>query len=193
MKTKDLTFTAIVIALAVVLNLFSSLLPIFKMPQGGSVVLLSTLLIMLVSIKYGTRIGLTVGFIYGLFNFMLAPYFIHPMQLLLDYFFAFMAFGLGGLFLRNSKFSFLKLSFAYFICSTLRFSCSFAAGVIFYREFAPVGQAPELYSFIYNITYILPEYILNTAIFYVPVVKNLFYKYFSKDSLLKRGVQLYEY
>ncbi len=181
MKTKDLTFTALVIALAVVLNLFSSFLPIFKMPQGGSVVLLSTLLIMLVSVKYGARIGLTVGFIYGVFNFMLAPYFVHPVKLLLDYFFAFMAFGLGGLFIRDGKITFKKVVITYFICSTLRFTASFAAGVIFYREFAPEGQLPELYSFIYNITYILPEYILNISVFSVPTIKNLLIKRFTKE------------
>ncbi len=179
MKTKDLTFAAIVIALAVVLNLFSSVVPVFKMPQGGSVVLLSTLLIMLVSIKYGTRIGLTVGFIYGLFNFMLVPYFVHPLQLVLDYFFAFMAFGLGRLFTIKGKINYTRIAIAYFICSMLRFAASFAAGVIFYREFAPEGQGPELYSFIYNMTYIVPEYILNMAIFSVPTVRNLLFKYFS--------------
>ncbi len=180
MKTRDLTFTSIVISLAVVLNLFSSVVPVFKMPQGGSVVLLSTLLLMLVSIKQGIRIGLAVGFIYGLFNFMLAPYFVHPLQLLLDYFFAFMAFGLGSLFIGKGKLSFSKIAVVYFICSMLRFASSFAAGVIFYREFAPESQGPELYSFVYNMTYILPEYILNMAILSLPVVRDLLFKYFSK-------------
>ncbi len=181
MKTKDLTFTAIVIALAVVLNVLSMVVPVFVMPRGGSVVLLSTLLITLVSIKYGTKIGLTAGFIYGLFNFMVAPYFVHPMQLLLDYFFAFMAFGLGGLFVGNGKLTLSKIAVAYFVCSILRFSASFAAGVIFYGEFAPVGQAPVIYSFFYNITYIIPEYIINMLILSVPVVRELLFKNFSKE------------
>ncbi len=181
MKTKDLTFTAIVISLAVVLNVLSMVVPVFRMPQGGSVVLLSTLLITLVSIRYGTRIGLTIGFIYGIFNFMLAPYFVHPLQFLLDYIFAFMAFGLGTLFVGNGKLTFKKIAFAYFICSMLRFASSYLAGIIFYREFAPVGQAPEIFSFIYNITYILPEYIINMAILSVPVIKDLLFKNFSKE------------
>ncbi len=181
MKTKDLTFTAIVIALAVVLNVLSMVIPVFRMSQGGSVVLLSTLLLTLVSIKYGTKIGLTTGFIYGLFNFMLAPYFVHPMQLLLDYFFAFMAFGLGGLFVRNGKLTFTKIAFAYFVCSMLRFAASFTAGVIFYGEFAPVGQGPIIFSFFYNITYIIPEYIINMLILSVPVVRELLFKNFTKE------------
>ncbi len=186
MKTKDLTFIAIVIALAVVLNVLSMLIPVFKMPQGGSVVILSTLLLTLVGIKYGTKIGLTVGFIYGIFNFMLAPYFVHPMQLLLDYFFAFMAFGLGGLFIGNSKLTLSKIAIAYFICSMLRFACSYVAGVIFYREFAAVGQVPEIYSFIYNITYIIPEYIINMVVLSVPIVRILFLDYFSKDIVIDK-------
>ncbi len=181
MKTKDLTFSAIVIAMAVVLNLFSSVMPVFKMPQGGSVVLLSTLLIMLVSVKHGVKIGITAGFIYGLFNFMLAPWFVHPMQLLLDYFFAFMAFGLGCVFIRG-KVTIAKLVFAYGICSTLRFVSSFLAGIIFYRSYAPIGQAPEIYSFVYNITYILPEYIINSTFLFVPVVSSFVFNYFINNS-----------
>ncbi len=178
MKTKDLTFTAIVISLAVVLNLFSGVIPIFKMPQGGSVVLLSTLLIMLVGVKYDYRMGLISGFIYGLFNYMIAPWFVNPLQLCLDYFFAFMAFGIGSILVRG-KVTFGKIAIAYFIASMLRFLCSFLAGVMFYGSFAPEGQGPVIYSFIYNITYILPEYIINMAIFFVPAVRNLFLDYFT--------------
>ncbi len=177
MKTKDLTFTALVISIAGVLNLLSGFIPIFKMPQGGSVVLLSTLLIMLISIKFGVKIGLITGFIYGLLNYLMFPWFVHPIQLILDYFFAFMVFGLGSLFIVG-KVSTTKILVSYFICSLLRFICSYTAGVIFYRAFAPIGQSPEIYSFIYNISYILPEYIINVGVFLVPTIKNLFTQYF---------------
>lgn len=181
LKTKDLTFIAIVIAVATVLNVFSGIIPIFKMPQGGSVVILSTLLIMLVGIKYDVKVGLLAGFIYGLLNFLIAPYFVSPLQLLLDYFFAMMAFGLGTLFVRG-KVTYTKIAIAYFICCMLRFLCSFTAGVVFYGEFAAPGQTAVMYSLLYNITYIIPEFIVNIAIFAIPALN----KVLTENFLLKK-------
>lgn len=181
MKTKDLTFTAIVIAVAIVLNVFSGIIPIFKMPQGGSVVLLSTLLLTLLSVKYGVKIGLIAGFVYGLINFLLGPYFVSPLQLALDYFLAFMAFGLARLFIVG-KVTLPKVILAYFICSVLRFLCSFTSGFMFYGEFAG-DQTAYMYSFYYNITYILPEFVLNSIIVFIPALHKVIDEYFIREEV----------
>ncbi len=177
METKKTTTVAVMVALAIVLNIVSGIIPFFKMPQGGSVVLMSTMIIMLIGVKYGYQTGLLAGVVYGLINFMLSPYTIHPFALVLDYLLAFMVFGIGTLIIgKNVTLS--KVFIAYFICSMLRLSCSFASGVIFYSEYAPVGQSVYYYSFIYNATYIVPEYVLNVILISIPSLKNVLFQNF---------------
>ncbi len=181
MNTKKLTFCAIMITLATVLNFLSGLIPLFRMPQGGSVVLMSTMIIMLIGVKYGYKTGLLVGFIYGILNFLMLPYLMHPMALMLDYFLAFMVFGLGTLFIGKNV-TMPKIFIAYFICSVLRFICHFTSGVIFYYEYAAeVGQTVYYYSFVYNITYIIPEYILNVVLISIPSFKNIIFQNFINE------------
>ncbi len=181
MNTRKITFCAIMIALATILNVVSGLIPFFKMPQGGSVVLMSTMIIMFIGIKYGVKTGLLVGFVYGLINFLISPFAIHPMAFFLDYLLAFMVFGLGTL-LVGKNVTLPKVFIAYFICCMLRFLCSFISGVIFYAEFVQVGQSVYYYSFIYNITYIIPEYIINVALLTIPSFKNVMFQKFLDEN-----------
>lgn len=180
LKTKDLTFIAIMIAIATVLNIVSGIIPFFKMPQGGSVVILSTLLIMMISVKFGVKVGILVGFVYGLLGFLLVPYFLTPIQLFLDNFLAMMVFGLGTLFIRG-KVTYTKIVIAYFICCTLSFLCSFVSGVVFFGEYAGEGQSVLVYSFLYNITYALPTYIVNIVLLAIPALKNVLFENFSQQ------------
>ncbi len=180
MNTRKITTCAIMIALATVLNVVSGLIPFFRMLQGGSVVLMSTMIIMLLGIKYGYKTGLLVGFVYGLINFLLSPYSMHPMALILDYFLAFMVFGLGTLFV-GKKVTLPKVLVAYFICDMLRLACHFASGVIFYEQYAPVGQSVYYYSFVYNATYIIPEFVLNAVVVAIPSLRNVLFNNFITD------------
>ena len=61
-KIRALCECAIMVALAFVL----SYARLFKMPLGGSVTVASMLPIMLIAIKYGTKIGLGTSFVYSL-------------------------------------------------------------------------------------------------------------------------------
>lgn len=171
-SSKQLTFTAMMIAVAIVLNYVSGVIPFFKMPQGGSVVILSSFIIFLIGIRYGVLQGLLAGTVYGLFNFMLSPYIYHPIQFFLDYIAAFAAYGLGVLFVFGEK-KWWKLFVAYGICCIIRFAAATTSGVVFFGEFTPEGQTPFMYSAIYNITYIIPEYIVNVALVLVPPLKNV--------------------
>ncbi len=180
MNTRKITFCAIMIALATVLNVVSGLIPFFKMPQGGSVVLMSTMIIMFIGIKYGYKTGLLVGCVYGLINFLLGPYAMHPVAFLLDYLLPFMAFGLGTLMV-GKKVTLPKVLIAYFVCDMVRLICHFASGVIFYAEYAPVGQSVYYYSFMYNLTYIIPEYVLNAVVLAIPSMKNVMFQNFLED------------
>ena len=114
MKTKRLTESAMLIAIAVVLELVGkSLIP--PMPFGGQLTLVSMLPVVLISYRHGIRWGLVTGFGYALVQMALGAgtvtaafqpgYFGDGLMLLnalvmcaLDYVLAYTLLGLGGIF-----------------------------------------------------------------------------------------------
>ena len=114
MKTKRLTESAMLIALAVVLELVGRMV-IPPMPFGGQLTLCAMLPIVLISYRHGVRWGLTAGFGYSLVQMALGAdvvtaafqsgYFGDGTQIyraltmcLMDYVLAYTLLGLGGLF-----------------------------------------------------------------------------------------------
>ncbi|MBQ8648012.1 MAG: energy-coupled thiamine transporter ThiT [Oscillospiraceae bacterium] len=113
-KTKRLTESAMLIALAVVLELVGRMI-IPPMPFGGQLTAVSMLPIVLISYRHGVRWGLTAGFGYSLVQMALGAstvtaafqpgYFGDEAMLvkalamcLLDYVLAYTLLGLGGVF-----------------------------------------------------------------------------------------------
>ena len=114
MKTKRLTESAMLIALAVVLELVGRMV-IPPMPFGGQLTLCAMLPIVLISYRHGVRWGLTAGFGYSLVQMALGAdvvtaafqpgYFGDGTQIfraltmcLMDYVLAYTLLGLGGCF-----------------------------------------------------------------------------------------------
>ena len=91
--TRMLANAALCIALAFVL----SYIRLYKLPQGGSITLASMLPIFLFAYAYGVAPGMLVGAAYGILQFIQDAYFVHPVELLLDYPLAFALLGLAGL------------------------------------------------------------------------------------------------
>ena len=90
---------ALCIALATVL----SFVTLYKMPQGGTITLASMLPIFLFSYAYGVGPGMLVGAAYGFVQFLQGGlYFVHPIELLLDYPLAFAMLG-GLVFLQSVR------------------------------------------------------------------------------------------
>ena len=113
-KTKRLTESAMLIAMAVVLELVSKMI-IPEMPFGGQLTLVSMLPIVLVSYRHGVKWGLVTGLAYGLVQMALGAgtvtaafqpgYFGDGTMIgnavlmcLMDYILAYTALGLGGCF-----------------------------------------------------------------------------------------------
>lgn len=103
MSTKQLVFSAMAIALAVV----TSMIKLFDLPMGGSVTLFSMLFIVLIGYWYGFGGGLTAALAYGVLQLLIDPYILSFPQMLVDYILAFGALGLAGLF-HNSKHGLIK-------------------------------------------------------------------------------------
>ena len=166
-SAKQLTFSAMAIALAMV----TSLLKLVNMPMGGSVTLFSMLFIVLIGNWYGLGVGLTTGLAYGILQLVIDPYIISLPQMLLDYIFAFGALGLSGLF-SQSKNGLIK---GYFLAVAGRFVFSTLSGYIFFPTFMPeFFDSAFIYSICYNGAYIGAEAILTILLIsFAPVNKAL--------------------
>jgi len=158
-----LTFTALCIALALVL----SQIRLLRMPQGGSVTAFSMLPIVLVGYWYGTKAGVSAGIAYGLLRLMMGAEVYHPVQFILDYPLAYAALGAFCLF-KGKRFG-LQISF---LAGAIgRFICAFISGVVFFGDIAAQqGQHIWIYSAVYNLTYIAPEIAVTLIVISMPPV-----------------------
>lgn len=170
MKAKKITICALCISLATVL----SMVRIYRFPFGGSVTLLSMLVITLPAWFYGTKIGAVSGLVYGLIQFVLGPTVISIPQVLLDYVLAFSVMGIAGLanLLKNKKYSLLK---GYVLAVIMRWIIATLAGLAWVKAGSTAwdGWNPILYSMAYNGAYIFTEAIITIIIILIPPIKNL--------------------
>ncbi|MCL2070689.1 MAG: energy-coupled thiamine transporter ThiT [Oscillospiraceae bacterium] len=179
-KVLVLAECAIMLGLSIAL----SFVKVWKMPMGGSVTLLSMLPLILISVKYGIKIGLPVAFLYAGFQFGvdigevmtwgMTPGAIVGMSVL-DYLIPFTGLGLAGVF-RYKKLPGWCAGIA--VVMVLRFAGHFTSGIIIFGQWAPEDWNVALYSLVYNGAYMLPELIFTMlgAIFLLktPHVRTLF-------------------
>ena len=164
LTVKQLAFCAISIALGTVL----SYVKIFHFPWGGSITLLSMLVITLPGYFYGLGAGLVTGVAYGALQLLIDPYVIFPIQLVVDYFLAFGALGLSGLF-ANAKNGLVK---GYIAGILGRYVFVVISGWIFFGEYAWEGWAALPYSLVYNGIYVFGEGIVTVIVILLPPVKK---------------------
>lgn len=135
--------------------------------MGGSLTLCSMFFITVIGYWFGFRTGIITAVAYGLLQLIINPYVISPLQLLVDYFFAFGALGLSGLFRKMKG----GLWIGYWVSVTGRFVFAFLSGIIFFGMYAAdYGMSAPIYSLVYNGTYIYAEAILTTVIISLPPV-----------------------
>lgn len=161
---KQLAFCAVSIALGTVL----SNIKVFSFPTGGSITLLSMLIICLPGYWFGLGAGIMTGVAYGVLQMLVDPYILYPMQLVIDYLLAFGALGLAGLFAKRKN----GLIFGYLTGVTGRFIFAVLSGWIFFGMYAWEGWNPLLYSIVYNAIYIFAEAAVTIVILLLPPVKR---------------------
>ncbi len=148
LDTKCIALAGVLVAMSFGL----SYIKIFKLPQGGSITLVSLLPIMIFSYAYGTKKGVLVCFCYGLLQAIQDPWIVHPAQFLLDYPVAFACIGLSGAF--NSipklqKAPQLAILLGGILASALRYISHLLSGVFAFATYA--GDVnPWIYSMGYN-------------------------------------------
>ncbi|MDD6396494.1 MAG: energy-coupled thiamine transporter ThiT [Firmicutes bacterium] len=181
-KTFKLVFSALMVAMAVVLSVISEMIPFLTLPFGGSITIFSMVPLIFISQMYGMRWGFASCTVYGLvqmamglnnFGYVsgIAAYIV---VFLFDYVLAFCAIGLSGI-TRKMKNKAVAAGLGAFIGCFARFICHFISGCTVWREYSAGWESPawmpgsllspELlpytYSFTYNCIYMIPETILT--------------------------------
>ena len=162
------------IGVAVAISTVLNFLPLFKMPQAGSVSL-EMLPVLLIALRWGGKPGLMAGAVYGFIQLVVNPYVIHPVQMLMDYPLPYMMLGIAGFFSIRKKdgneINYTKVFFALLTAGFARFIIHVLSGVIFFGSYAPEGQNVWAYSIIYNGSFMLPSLILCYIILVVLLKK----------------------
>lgn len=187
-KTRRLTESGMLIALAVIL----SLLKLYHLPYGGSITLCSMLPIILIGYRYGSRWGLLSGLVYGVLQMVLGAIDgvfkgtdigIVLCVILFDYLIAFAVLGLGGIFKGKTKNTAAALAMGSIVVSLLRLVTHFFSGYLFFSSYAEwffsqegftLGQTilskysgnllAVIYSFFYNASFMIPEMIITAVV-----------------------------
>ena len=151
-KTKRLTESAMLIAVAIVLELVSKMF-IPEMPFGGQVTLVSMLPVVLISYRHGVKWGLVAGLGYALMEMVIGAktvaaafqpgYFGDGTMILnalimcvLDYIVAFTALGLGGIFRDKIKSPGTALCCGSILALGARYVSHIASGYILFSGWA---------------------------------------------------------
>ena len=166
-KTRVMVECALMVALATILGY----IPLFELPQGGSITLFSTLPIMVIGWRHGLKWGVFTGFVHGLIQMMLGfknvlycttiGTMVHC--ILLDYILAFMALGLVDLFAKPVQNHLAGVAVSSVCVGMLRYLCSFLSGILIWGGYAPEGTPVWIYSLTYNGSFMVPEIIITAV------------------------------
>ena len=164
MNAKQLAYCGMIIALGTV----TSMIKLYEFPFGGSVTFFSMLFICLAGYFYGPATCILTGCAYGILQFLLGPYILFPIQVVVDYLLAFGALGLSGVFCK-SRHGLIK-GYILGICG--RYVFAVLSGWLFFGEYAWEGWSPLPYSLAYNAAYIFAEGIVTIIILAIPAVSK---------------------
>lgn len=155
-KTKGLVYMAFYAALFMVLDYLTNMLPLLKMPNGGSIGV-STIALLVCSYHLGWKKGLLTGLISVLIQFVTGPMYIPQLLgFLLDYLIAFGIYGLASLFPNYGYFYTGVL-----ITNALRFISHTVGGVV-------VWETEWWASIVYNAPYMIATTIVGMIM--VPIL-----------------------
>ena len=148
-ETRSITFAAISVALSFAL----SYIRLFRLPQGGSITLVSVLPLMLYSQMFGVRKGVVAGIVFGLLSAIQDPWILHPAQFLLDYPLAFGCIGLSAIFTQEGikgKKGILLFACGSILAVTLRYLSHVISGIFAFSMYAAEGYGAVAWGFLYN-------------------------------------------
>ena len=151
-KTKRLTESAMLLSVAIVLELVSKMI-IPEMPFGGQITMVSMLPVILISYRHGVRWGLTAGFGYALIEMAIGTKTVAAafqpgyfgdgamignalLMCLLDYVLAYTVLGLGGCFRGKIKNNGIALMCGSLVALGTRYLAHIFSGYILFSGWA---------------------------------------------------------
>ncbi|MBR2310305.1 MAG: energy-coupled thiamine transporter ThiT [Oscillospiraceae bacterium] len=151
-KTKRLTESAMLLAIAIVLELVAKMF-IPEMPFGGQVTLVSMLPVVLISYRHGMKWGFVASFTYALLEMALGAKTVSAaflpgyfgdgtmivnalLMCLLDYVLAFTVLGLGGIFRDKIEKKGAALACGSLVALGARYLCHILSGYILFSGYA---------------------------------------------------------
>ena len=177
---RRLVESAIMVALAVVL----SLIKLAELPYGGSVTCASMLPILVIAYRNGPLWGLGSGLVFSVVQLVTGLSVLSYVTgwqsvlavILLDYIFAFVVSGLGGIFRKQGRSQETALIFEALLVSVLRFFFHVVSGATVWAGLSIPDGAALGYSLVYNATYMIPETIvLLIATLYIGSILDFSY------------------
>ncbi len=173
-KTKTLAFSGLTIAASYVL----SFLKFSPVTYGGSVTLASMLPICIFAYAFGLAPALLTGLVYGFLQFVQSPYIFNYATFFLDFLLAFSSIAMMAVarkIFKDKKFTpIIGLTFVYL----LRFTFHFLSGLIYFENGGIWANIPQdnafVYSFIYQIVYLLPDFAINFLVLFPCCITNKF-------------------
>ena len=164
MNAKQLAYCGMIIALGTI----TSMIKLYEFPFGGSVTCFSMLFVCLAGYFFGPATGILTGAAYGILQFLLEPYILFPIQVIVDYLLAFAALGLSGIFWKSKQ----GLIKGYLLGIFGRYIFAVLSGWLFFGEYAWEGWNPLPYSLAYNAAYIFVEGAATLIILAIPAVSK---------------------
>ena len=157
MKTQTKILTEVIVSVALAGVLYA--IPFFQLPNGGRITLASMVPIFFVALRRGPKVGIVAGIVFGFVALTLDSFafVVNPVQVALDYPLAFGVLGLAGFF-RDSPI------IGVVVGVVGRFVCHFISGLVFFATYAPAGEAPAVYSALYNGSFLIVEFVMTAII-----------------------------
>ncbi|MBE5882471.1 MAG: proton-coupled thiamine transporter YuaJ [Lachnospiraceae bacterium] len=167
-NARQLAFSGIALALAFITSYIK-----YEMPMGGSVTLFSMFFICYIGYLFGIKVGILTAFSYSILQFIQSggSYFLTPFQTCCDYFFAFTALGIAGLWYQKKH----GLTIGYIVACLLRGLFHTIGGYMYWMDYMPESFPASLtavYPIVYNYSYILIEMAITLVIINLPPVKK---------------------
>lgn len=150
---------------------------------AGGTISLEMLPILVLAIRRGVWPAVIAGAMWGIVDLIYEPYYVAPIQVLLDYPVAFAMLGLAGFGSKGWKrlvsSDRIAAAEAYTVPWMIlgaagRFSAHFVSGIVFFGANAPKGQPVWIYSALYNLSYVVPSLIMCivAALALLPVLER---------------------
>ena len=167
MKTKDLVYIGVYVALTLALDFVKEMIPFLNMPQGGSINI-ALIPVVVASFHLGWKKGLIVATVWYIVSSLLGlnPYFVTVMQYLLDYVIPSIVIGAASIFAFKKR-NLATIEAGIVVTMLIRTLCVILSGVYFwFPEGAAAGSAAAWTG---SLTYNLP-YSIATMVMLMIVV-----------------------